>query len=108
MHGTKNGGLPGKNVIMAAYSPNSESAEMAQDMYEQIGYVDLQIVDYAGQVYPTALQDNVNLAGIPAVTGEVLCQHSTITASSTSTSYEYHMAFLKYNGFNVSFNSNPN
>ncbi len=108
MHGTKYGGLPGRNVIMAAYSPNSESATMAKYMYDLIGYVDLQIVDYAGQVYPTALQDNVNIAGIPAVTGEVLCQHSTITASSTSTSYDYHMAFLKYNGFNVNFNSNPN
>ena len=108
MHGTKYGGLPGKNVIMAAYTPNSESATMANYMYNLIGYVDLQIVDYAGQVYPTALQDNVNLAGIPAVTGEVLCQHSTINNDSTEISYAYHMAFLKYNGFNVSFNSNPN
>ena len=107
MHGTKYGGLPGKNVIMAAYSPNSESATMANYMHNLIGY-DLNIVDYAGQVYPTALQDNVNMAGIPAVTGEVLCQHSTITASATFISYQYHMAFLIYNGFNVNLNSNPN
>ena len=107
MHGTKNGGLPGKNVIMAAYSPNDESATMANYIHDLIGY-ETQIVDYAGQVYPTALQDNVNLAGIPAITGEVLCQHSTVTASSASISYEYHMAFLTYNGFNVSFSSNPN
>ncbi len=112
MHGTKAGGLPGENVIMAAYSPNAESATMANYMYSithsSNSDIYLQIVDYAGQVYPTALQDNVNIAGIPAITGEVVCEHSTITPSSTRISYNFQIAFLTYNGFNVSFSSNPN
>jgi predicted deacylase len=112
MHGTKAGGLPGKDVIMAAYSPNAESAIIANNMYDIVNQISpsvtTQIVSYAGEVYPTALQDNVNIAGIPAITGEVICEHSTITHSSTRISYNFQIAFLMYNGFDVTLNYNPN
>jgi predicted outer membrane repeat protein len=107
MHTTKPGGLPGNNVIMGAYSPNNESAVMANYISKISGY-DTQIVTYAGEVYPTALQDNVNIAGIPAITGEVVVLHNTITRSSTQISYNFQIGFLMYNGFNVSLDSNPN
>ena len=51
----------------------------------------------AGDEYPGALEDMVNLNGIPAVTCEVLSPHGKIKSGSISKSLLMMKVLLKYN-----------
>ena len=75
-HCTQPNGDPGKDVAMGSYSPLSESAKIADFISKKTGYSKL-IYDIAGQEYGGAMEDTVNLRGIPSVTCEVLTPHGT-------------------------------
>ena len=51
----------------------------------------------AGSEYPGALEDEVNLKGIPAVTCEVISPHGKIKKGSVSKSLLMMRTLLKYN-----------
>jgi len=95
-HCTMPGGNPGKNIIMGTKVPKLESAKMA------IGISKLTKHPYknyymAGREYPGALEDVLNLNGIPAVTCEVKTPHGKIASGSVTASLKQMLGFLKYN-----------
>jgi uncharacterized protein len=97
-HCTQPGGNPGKNIIMGTKVPTSKSAKMA------IGISKLTKHPYrnyymAGKDYPGALEDVLNLNGIPSVTCEVKTPHGKIASKSVSNSYKQMYYFLRYNKF---------
>ena len=96
-HSSKPGGDPGMNVAMGTYKPTSGSALMAMNI-SKMANVKYLIYAKAGEEYPGALEDVVNLKHIPAVTCEVLTPHGKIAKGSVSTSLLMMKAFLKFNG----------
>ena len=95
-HCTMPGGDPGDNVAMGTYAPLAESATMANYIAKKTGYHTV-IYDVAGQEYSGAMEDTVNLRGIPSVTCEVVTPHGTIAAGSVNKSVNLMNAFLQYN-----------
>ena len=95
-HCTQPNGDPGKDVAMGSYSPLSESAKIADFISKKTGYSKL-IYDIAGKEYGGAMEDTVNLRGIPSVTCEVLTPHGTIAAGSVDKSFNMMKALLQYN-----------
>ena len=96
-HCTQPGGKPGKNIILGTYYPTAESAEMAKAISKLAGHP-CENEYQAAKSYPGALEDNLNLNGIPSVTCEVKTPHGKIASGSISNSYKQMNAFLKYNG----------
>lgn len=94
-HSTRPGGDPGKNSVLCTEIPCSLSYEMAAYIKNQTGS-SLISSQKAGVDYPGALEDVSNLAGIPAVTCEVLSSHGTVRSGSVTDSYEQMEAFLKF------------
>ena len=94
-HSTQPGGVPGKNAIFSTKAPTYESYNIANYVSQQSGSA-LIAYNQAGAEYPGAVEDVSNLAGIPAVTCEVLSSHGTVAAGSVDKSYSQMMAFLKY------------
>lgn len=95
-HCTMPGGNPGKNIIMGSKVPTIASAKMA------IGISKITKHAYknyymAGKDYPGALEDVLNLKGIPSVTCEVKSPHGTIAKGSITSSLKQMLGFLKYN-----------
>lgn len=99
-HCTQPGGDPGKDVAMGTYSPTAKSATIAKYISKN-SKVKYLIYKKAGTEYPGALEDVVNLKGIPAVTCEVLTPHGTIAKGSVSISLSMMKSLLKYNGLNI-------
>lgn len=95
-HATRPGGTPGKNVAMGTYNPTFGSADIAKFIAKR-AKVSCIIYDVAGDEYPGALEDAVNLKGIPAVTCEVISPHGKIKYGSISKSLRMMKVFLKYN-----------
>ena len=96
-HCTMPGGDPGKDVAMGSYSPTAESATIANYISQTTGVSKL-IYNVAGSEYSGAMEDTVNILGIPAVTCEVLTPHGTIASGSVETSFSMMKALLQYNG----------
>ena len=94
-HCTQPNGVPGRNVAMGSYSPMSESASISYYISNKCGVASL-IYSVAGSDYPGALEDAVNLRGVPAITCEVLTPHGTIAAGSVETSFSMMKALLLY------------
>lgn len=94
-HCTQPGGNPGKNVAMGTYKPTAESAKLAKYIAKnsKVAYM---IYKKAGVEYPGALEDQVSLKGIPAVTCEVKTPHGTIAKGSVAKSLSMMKSFLKY------------
>ena len=95
-HCTQPNGDPGKDEAMGSYSPLSESAKIADFISKKTGYSKL-IYDIAGKEYGGAMEDTVNLRGIPSVTCEVLTPHGTIAGGSVDKSFNMMKALLQYN-----------
>lgn len=95
-HCTMPGGNPGKNIIMGTKVPTLKSARMAIGISRLIKqpYKNYLI---AGKEYPGALEDVLNLKGIPAVTCEVKTPHGKIASGSITASLRQMLGFLKYN-----------
>lgn len=94
-HCTQPGGDPGANVAMGTYSPTAKSADMAKYIAKKSN-VKYLIYKKAGAEYPGALEDVVNLKGIPSVTCEVLTPHGTIASGSVSKSLSMMKSLLAY------------
>ncbi|WP_299525368.1 succinylglutamate desuccinylase/aspartoacylase family protein [uncultured Methanobrevibacter sp.] len=95
-HCTMPGGDPGKNVAMGSNHPLSESARIANYISKKTGY-DVLIYDVAGKEYSGAMEDTVNIRGIPAVTCEVVTPHGTIDSGSVDKSFNMMKSLLQYN-----------
>lgn len=95
-HATRPGGKPGKDVAMGTYNPTKNSAVMAKYISKN-AKVSCIIYKKAGAEYPGAIEDEVNLKGIPAVTCEVLSPHGKIKAGSVYKSLLMMRTLLKYN-----------
>ena len=95
-HATRPGGKPGKDVAMGTYNPTKKSAELAKYISKnaKVKYI---IYKKAGAEYPGALEDEVNLKGIPAVTCEVISSHGKIKKGSVAKSLLMMKTLLKYN-----------
>ena len=94
-HCTKPGGNPGKNVAMGTYNPTEQSAVMAKFIAKK-SKVNYLIYNVAGEEYPGALEDVVNLKHIPAVTCEVITPHGKIAGGSVGKSLSMMKSFLKF------------
>ena len=95
-HATRPGGKPGKDLVFGTYKPTKESATLAKYIAKN-AKVKYKIYKKAGAEYPGALEDEVNLKGIPAVTCEVLSPHGKIKKGSVSKSLLMMKTLLKYN-----------
>jgi hypothetical protein len=96
-HSSQPGGVPGKNSILCTKSPTYESYNIAYYVSRQSGSA-LIAANRAGVDYPGAVEDVSNLAGIPAVTCEVLSSHGSVASGSVDKSYSQMIAFLRYRG----------
>jgi predicted deacylase len=96
-HSSQPGGVPGKNSALCTKSPTYGSYVIAEYISRQTGSA-LMVYNQAGVDYPGALEDVTNLAGIPAVTCEVLSSHGTVAAGSVNMSFSQLSAFLRYYG----------
>lgn len=84
-HATRPGGKPGRNLVFGSYKPTKKSAAIAKYIAKN-AKVKYKIYKRSGAEYPGALEDEVNLKGIPAVTCEVLSPHGKIKKESVSKS----------------------
>jgi predicted deacylase len=94
-HSTRPGGYPGRLSVLCSEMPCLLSFQMA-DFIEQETKSTLLSFTKAGSIYPGALEDVFNLAGIPAVTGEAMSPHGTVIQGSVEASLEQMEAFLKF------------
>lgn len=94
-HSTRPGGYPGRLSVLCSKFPCLLSFQMA-DFIEKETKSTLLSFTRAGAIYPGALEDVFNLAGIPAVTGEAMSRHGTVLPGSVEASLEQMEAFLKY------------
>ena len=95
-HSTRPGGKPGKNLVFGSYKPTKKSAAIAKYIANN-AKVKYKIYKKAGVEYPGALEDEVNLKRIPAVTCEVLSPHGKIRKGAVSKSLLMMKTLLKYN-----------
>ena len=95
-HATRPGGKPGKDLVFGSYKPTKKSATIAKYIAKN-AKVKYKIYKRAGVEYPGALEDEVNLKGIPAVTCEVISPHGKIKKGSVSKSLLMMKTLLKYN-----------
>ena len=96
VHATRPGGKPGKDLVFGSYKPTKKSATIAKYIAKN-AKVKYKIYKRAGAEYPGALEDEVNLKGIPAVTCEVISPHGKIKKGSVSKSLLMMKTLLKYN-----------
>lgn len=94
-HSTRPGGYPGKLSVICSEVPCLLSFQMA-DFIEKETKSTLLSFTKAGTMFPGALEDVFNLAGIPAVTGESMSPHGTVMPRSVDASLEQMYAFLKF------------
>ena len=94
-HATRPGGKPGRDLVFGSYRPTKKSATIAKYIAKN-AKVKYKIYSRAGLEYPGALEDEVNLKRIPAVTCEVLSPHGKIRKGSVSKSLLMMKTLLKY------------
>ncbi|WP_414468823.1 succinylglutamate desuccinylase/aspartoacylase domain-containing protein [Methanobacterium sp. ACI-7] len=94
-HSTRPGGYPGRLSVLCSEMPCLLSFQMA-DFIEKETKSTLLSFTKAGSIYPGALEDVFNLAGIPAVTGEAMSVHGTVLPGSIQASMEQMESFLNF------------
>lgn len=94
-HSTRPGGYPGELSVLCSEMPCLLSFQMA-NFIEKETKSTLMSFTKAGSMFPGALEDVFNLAGIPAVTGEAMSPHGTVILGSVAASLEQMEAFLKF------------
>ena len=94
-HSTKPGGDPGKMAVFSSKHPTYKSYIIAKYISKRTGSATL-TYNLSGVEYCGALEDTTNLAGIPAVTCEVVSPHGTVKSGSVTKSYNQMIALLKY------------
>lgn len=94
-HSTRPGGYPGRLSVLCSEMPCLLSFQMANFIENETKSTVLSFTK-AGSIYPGALEDVFNLAGIPAITGEVLSPHGKVLPGSIEASLEQMKAFLTF------------
>lgn len=94
-HSTKPGSNPGIESVFCSQKPSSQSCLIAKYITEKTSSKMI-CHSEAGRLYKGALEDECNLAGIPAVTCEVVSQNGIVDAGSPQRSYLQMEAYLKY------------
>ena len=95
-HATRPGGKPGKDLVFGTYKPTKKSATIAKYISKN-AKVKIKIYKKAGVEYPGALEDEVSIKGIPAVTCEVISPYGKIKKGSVKKSLLMMKTLLKYN-----------
>ena len=96
-HSTAFNANPGFESVFSSKSPSGESYLMASYISQDVGS-EMISFDYAGSSYKGTVEDVCNLAGIPAITGEVLSSFSRVAIGSDEKSLSQMKSFLSYFG----------
>ena len=94
-HSTQSQSNPGIESVFCSKDPCYESFKIATYITSQT-YSKIISHERAGTLYGGALEDELNLSGIPAVTCEVVSQNGKIDPGSIIRSYLQMQAFLKF------------
>ena len=89
---------PGCESVFCSKKPNLKSEEIAS-FITKVSESKLISYDNAGASYSGALEDELNIKGIPSVTCEVVSENSTISKGSIERSMLQMNAFLRF--FNI-------
>ena len=96
-HSTAFNSNPGCESIFSTESPTPESFLIANYIARDVGCKIISL-DEAGEKYKGAVEDECNLKGIPAITGEVLSPFSRVGEGSVERSLLQMKSFLSYFG----------
>lgn len=97
-HETQVGMDPGVTTVMCSKSPTVGSYDLANDMSD-ISLDTTMTYTVAGVAYDGAIEDECNLAGLPAVTPLVaVSNHGEVSDSAVEDSYNQMIALLMTNG----------
>lgn len=96
-HSTAPNTNPGREGIFASKEPSSESLTIADYIANKMGS-DAIKYNKAGVPFKGALEDEINLAGIPSVTCEVFAPVSFASEKHTKRSFMQMLYFLDYFG----------
>ena len=96
-HSTALGSNPGYEAVFSTQSPTFESILIAKYISADVGS---EFIAYsnAGGSYKGAIEDESNLRGIPAITGEVLCPFGKAQPTAIKQSFLQMKSFLSYFG----------
>lgn len=86
---------PGFESVFCSKSPNKESADLARFITTITGSKQI-TYDNASTSYAGALEDELNINGVPSVTCEVVSENSTVSKGSIERSILQMNAFLKF------------
>lgn len=95
-HSSKPGGDPGVDTIMCTQYPTPESYQLAMDISKVSVDFPLNYV-IAGWYYDGAVEDTLNLKGIPSITGISVSPHGIITDTAVNTTFNQMIGLLKAN-----------
>ncbi|HML04289.1 MAG TPA: succinylglutamate desuccinylase/aspartoacylase family protein [Methanobacterium sp.] len=94
-HSTKPGSNPGIESVFCSKKPSNESYSIAKYITDATSSKMITHSE-AGKLYNGALEDECNLAGIPAVTCEVVSRNGMVDNDSHKRSYIQMELYLKY------------
>ncbi|WP_431062146.1 succinylglutamate desuccinylase [Methanobacterium sp.] len=94
-HSTKPGSNPGIQSVFCSKKPCYQSYLMAEHV---TNHTPSKMICHkeAGTLYKGAIEDECNLAGIPAITCEVVSKNGTVDGKSPEKSYLQMKAYLEY------------
>lgn len=94
-HSTKPGSNPGIESVFCTKNPCYKSFLMAEHITQSTSS-EIICHNEAGQMYTGALEDECNLAGIPAITCEVVSRNGVADGKSPERSYLQMKSYLRY------------
>lgn len=96
-HTTAVNSNPGCESIFASKKPTDESFLISEFIFRDIGSKNI-VFPVAGASYKGAIEDECNIRGIPAITGEVLSPFGAVGKGSVERSYIQMKSFFDYFG----------
>lgn len=91
---------PGKTAIFCSKTPMVESFLLATFMAQKVKCENI-VFPHAGDLFKGAIEDECNLMGVPAITGETLSPFGSIAKGSIGISFFQMRAFLDYFGIKI-------
>ncbi|HMK53225.1 MAG TPA: succinylglutamate desuccinylase/aspartoacylase family protein [Methanobacteriaceae archaeon] len=99
-HSTQKRSNPGVESVFCSKTPCYESYKIAKHITDKTSSKII-CQKKAGTLYTGALEDESNIAGVPAVTCEVVSRNGWVDPGSPERSYNQMVAFLDYFGFKL-------
>ncbi len=96
-HSTAINSNPGCEAVFSSVNPTSESFLIANYIFHDIGSKYINFIN-AGSSFKGAVEDECNLKGIPAITGEVVSPFGGVGEGSVERSLLQMKSFLNYFG----------